>query len=426
MVSKNNKDFYLRKSANKVSKYTIKKLSVGVASVLLSTTFFLGTAASADATVANQDKDAEATSSSTDTTDLSGSEVTLKSSTAATEEASSSTDDAAQSSPEQTEKQDTTAENNQQATEEVANTNTTKEQTPQAEDIVTTADATKEAATTTDKSVEVPATFRRISPNASLRAATATPTADEGVTVTSWSQLVSALRNSKNSLINVNGTLTATSTEDIGYSGHKVTVKGQNGAGINFGTNLLTTTGSGWDLTFDNLRITTGSGRGVIDTGQGSNKVTFKDVTHSGNSLFGGTTTGVGNSATTSGANTEVVIDGKTTSTVNSAQFDQSYGNTDKQYAVTLTRQGKLEESGAANIHGAKKVTVTDGATFILNRSSIGDGIKLSDDGAVVVGDNATFTVNLNTNNATDSARYHNAGIFMEKVDHSLVDVNRR
>ncbi|WOY89711.1 MucBP domain-containing protein [Ligilactobacillus murinus] len=448
MVSKNNKDFYLRKSANKVSKYTIKKLSVGVASVLLSTTFFLGTAASADATVDNQDKEAEATSSSTDTTDLSGSEVTLKSSTAATEEASSSTttdavaeqqpateaqsssasedttasqtevssstDDAAQSSPEQTEKQDTTAENNQQATEEVANTNTTTEQTPQAEDIVTTADATKEAATTTDTPVEVPATFRRISPNASLRAATATPTADEGVTVTSWSQLVSALRNSNNSLINVNGTLTATSTEDIGYSGHKVTVKGQNGAGINFGTNLLTTTGSGWDLTFDNLRIMTDSGRGVIDTGTGSNKITFKDVTHTGNSLFGGATTGTGNKATTSGINTDIVIDGTTTSTVNSAPFKTAFANGKKQYGVTINNKGVVEESGAANIHDAKSVTVADGASFTLNRSSIGDGIDLVDGGAVRVGDKATFTVNLNTNNATDNARYHNAGIFME------------
>ncbi|MCI5941041.1 MAG: hypothetical protein MRZ40_00465 [Ligilactobacillus animalis] len=398
--------------------------------------------------MANQDKDAEATSSSTDTTDLSGSEVTLKSSTAATEDASSSTttdavaeqqpateaqsspasedttasqtevssstDDAAQSSPEQTEKQDTTAENNQQATEEVANTNTTTEQAPQAEDIVTTADATKEAATTTDKPVEVPATFRRISPNASLRAATATPTADEGVTVTSWSQLVSALRNSKNSLINVNGTLTATSTEDIGYSGHKVTVKGQNGAGINFGTNLLTTTGSGWDLTFDNLRIMTGSGRGVIDTGTGSNKITFKDVTHTGNSLFGGATTGIGNKATTSGINTDIVIDGTTTSIVNSAPFKTAFANGKKQYGVTINNKGVVEESGAANIHNAKSVTVADGASFTLNRSSIGDGIDLVDGGAVRVGDKATFTVNLNTNNATDKARYHNAGIFME------------
>nr|MWN21530.1 YSIRK-type signal peptide-containing protein [Leuconostoc lactis] len=33
MVSKNNKILHLRKSATKVSKYKIKKLSVGVASV---------------------------------------------------------------------------------------------------------------------------------------------------------------------------------------------------------------------------------------------------------------------------------------------------------------------------------------------------------------------------------------------------------
>lgn len=48
MVSKNNRDLYLRRSANKVSKYTIKKLSVGVTSVLVGTTFFIGSTSQAN------------------------------------------------------------------------------------------------------------------------------------------------------------------------------------------------------------------------------------------------------------------------------------------------------------------------------------------------------------------------------------------
>ena len=49
MVSKNNKDLYIQKSANRASKYTIKKLSIGVTSVLVGTTFFLGSATGASA-----------------------------------------------------------------------------------------------------------------------------------------------------------------------------------------------------------------------------------------------------------------------------------------------------------------------------------------------------------------------------------------
>ena len=48
-----------------------------------------------------------------------------------------------------------------------------------------------------------------------------------------------------------------------------------------------------------------------------------------------------------------------------------------------------------------------------MNRSAIGDGINLPDGATVQVGDNATMTVNLNTDNGTESARYHDAGIFM-------------
>nr|MWN21531.1 hypothetical protein [Leuconostoc lactis] len=70
-----------------------------------------------------------------------------------------------------------------------------------------------------------------------------------------------------------------------------------------------------------------------------------------------------------------------------------------------------------ANIWGAKSVTVADGANFTLNRSAIGDGINLPDGATVQVGDNATMTVNLNTDNGTESARYHDAGIFIASAN---------
>ena len=67
-----------------------------------------------------------------------------------------------------------------------------------------------------------------------------------------------------------------------------------------------------------------------------------------------------------------------------------------------------------ANIHDAKSVTVADGASLTLNRSSQGDGINLAGGSTVRVNDGASLTINMNTNNGTESARYHNAGIFME------------
>ncbi|MFS1663823.1 mucin-binding protein, partial [Streptococcus sp. zg-JUN1979] len=376
---------------------------------------------------------AESTNSSSTTEDSSSAQDTTASSEETKTEASDSTtatDTSASSSQETTvasseQEGTTTPSSTSQATptssttasSEVASTeaseeSATSEAASEAENVETTLDDLKagqsaaQAGELLNSSIESYVSEKK---NTAFRATTDT----DAVSVSTWNALVNALNDSSVSNIKVNGNITATATSAISAA-RKVTVTGADGASLNFGTNLLTTTASGWDLTFDNLNITTGSGRGVIDTGQGNNKITFKDVTHTGNSLFGGATTGTGNNATTSGANTDIVIAGTTTSTVNNAPFVQSYGNSNRQYGVTIQNNGTVLESGAANIHDAKSVTIEEGASFTLNRSSIGDGIKLVDGGSVSVGDKATFTVNLNTNNATDSARYHNAGIFME------------
>ena len=75
--------------------------------------------------------------------------------------------------------------------------------------------------------------------------------------------------NSSYSTINVNGALTATSNNSIGSNGHTVTVKGADGASINFGDYSLTATGGSWNVTFDNLAVTKDVTLTVIHSGAG-------------------------------------------------------------------------------------------------------------------------------------------------------------
>lgn len=58
MVSKNNTKYLIEKNANKQQRFGLRKLSIGVASVLLGTTFFIGatTNVQANTNVTNQVK----------------------------------------------------------------------------------------------------------------------------------------------------------------------------------------------------------------------------------------------------------------------------------------------------------------------------------------------------------------------------------
>ena len=93
MVSRNNRDLYLRKSANKVSKYTIKKLSVGVTSVLVGTAFFLGQATGASAAEQNTDTDKQPEIATQDDSSTNINEQTVKLKAASSTSSTSSTND---------------------------------------------------------------------------------------------------------------------------------------------------------------------------------------------------------------------------------------------------------------------------------------------------------------------------------------------
>ncbi|WP_162253194.1 pectate lyase-like adhesive domain-containing protein, partial [Ligilactobacillus apodemi] len=457
MLSRNNTKFHLQRMEPQKQHFTIKKFSVGVASVLVSCTFAAYSNANLTARAdenATTDETAEVisnTANDSNVVTLSGSSAGANSETPASSTPSSAPASAGTQSTENTtttktaapaasstantqaqtattvEPSSETNENSssagtqaseaatseattnfENATSEANNNinnaeNTTSLATASANEAATSQASSTTAPTstpsnealTTNSVAPADETTQSFGESALTALAADTPVAvaetTNETTVSSWADLVSAMANSNYNIINVNGALTATSNNSIGSNGHTVTVKGADGASINFGNYSLTATGGSWNVTFDNLTVTTGVGTGVIDLNAttGTNTVTFKDVTATGTSLYGG------------GGTTNVIIDGTTTSTVDNASTGKA--NT---YSAT---------SREANIHSANSVTIADGATFTLNRSSIGDGINLPDGSTVKVGDNATFTVNMNTNNATDSARYHNAGIFMEQ-----------
>ncbi|WGN90531.1 mucin-binding protein [Ligilactobacillus faecis] len=421
MVSKNNKDLYIQKSANRASKYTIKKLSIGVTSVLVGTTFFLGSATgasaseqiteqqtaivkSADQTSTDADQqslknEAEAsTSTESSTTDATkASDVTETSTDAQTETAAetsststkSSTDDtsSAEGSSASKENENTQVDNNTQDNTDVEKESTT-ESTLSTNDEAKSAVSQVNTANTVESNAQTEEN-KEATPVATFRAATVTENDSTSTTVNNWTGLINALNNSRYQTINVDGTISARGTGTVYGNNRSVVIKGANqNSGINFGSTPLVANGN-WNLTFENLNLTTTSADGTVTFGNtyGTSTVTYKDVRHSGASLYGGS------------GNANVVIDGTTTSTVSSAS---------KPTVNTYKKNGN-----DANIWGAKSVTVANGANFTLNRSAIGDGINLPDGSTVRVGDNATMTVNMNTNNATDSARYHDAGIFM-------------
>ena len=412
MVSRNNRDLYLRKSANKVSKYTIKKLSVGVTSVLVGTAFFLGQATGASAAEQNTDTDKQPeiatqddsstnineqtvklkAASSTSSTSSTNDDVTTADNTSETAEtnentqtqasASTSTNDATTAITSSTKEEQNTQVDNSKQENSVTNESTnesTKESTLSNNDETKTAVSQVNEAAAVDKA-------QGVETNPVFRAATTADDNSTSITVNNWMGLVNALNSSQYDTINVNGMITAGSGS-VYANRRNVVIKGtNNNSGINFGTNPLKVNGN-LNLTFDNLNLITSSANGAVTFTGNNSTVTFKDVRHSGASLYGGS------------GNGDVVIDGATTSTVSTSS---------KPTVNTYKANGN-----DANIWGAKSVTVKDGANFTLNRSAIGDGINLPDGSTVRVGDNATMTINMNTNNATDSARYHDAGIFM-------------
>ena len=226
--------------------------------------------------------------------------------------------------------------------------------------------------------------------------------------VSNWNGFVSALNDNSIQNITISGNVVATGdngntdngrvnsvdrTVAINSQGRNVVIQGRNDqASLDLLSNSLKFTGSSaWNLVFKNLQLATGNSKGAVDLSSttGANTVTFENVKSQGSSLYGG------------GGNTDVIVKGETSSTVS-----DSYRSANGQTQYVQRNVGSAGHSvlrREANIHDAKSVTVADGAS-----------INLAGGSTVRVNDGASLTINMNTNNGTESARYHNAGIFME------------
>ncbi|WP_298491923.1 mucin-binding protein, partial [uncultured Lactobacillus sp.] len=121
-----------------------------------------------------------------------------------------------------------------------------------------------------------------------------------------------------------------------------------------------------------------------------SGNLTLQDITINGSISGNGT----------------VNIKGNVTSNVNS--INSSVPTQDQYNAQNYT--GNRNNFKNSNIAGSR-VNIENGASLTINSSEINDGINLSDGGTVNVGDNATLNVNL-TNASTTATRYHTAGVF--------------
>ncbi|MFS9010214.1 mucin-binding protein, partial [Streptococcus infantis] len=436
---------------NERQRFSLRKYSFGLASVLLGTAFFLsGQVASADEVNVSETLLTSVVSvspeSSTSTSESSVPRTSESKSTIAdksalsleTADSKSTVADKAVETPEKagvssdsekpviespkSEKSEVSA---KESSEETAKATEVKAEVAEKDDKFTdkapaevaekddkfTDKAPAEVAEKDDKSTDkAPAEARR-----STR--TRRATSEDKREVSNWSEFVSALKDENVSDITVNGDIVAqgdNGNTDNGRSGsvdrkttinapsRPVTIQGKDdNARLDLLSHTLELTGASWELNLKNLKIASANSRGPIELSRtsGSNTVTFENVTSEGSSLYGG------------GGNTNVVIKGNTTSTV-SDSYQAANGQT--QYVQRNVGQaGKSDKRRESNIHDAKSVTVAEGASLTLNRSSQGDAITLESGAKVSVKDKASLTININTAKQTDSARYHNAGIFM-------------
>ena len=415
------KDFF-----NRRQRFSLRKYSIGVCSVLLGTALFAAHGAQADELAST---DTPVTPEESVTGDDSSSLVTTSTTTAQqtdpTSVVSASTEPSAtlDLTPSVTTSADaSTGEttNTQAETVKESNESVSESSVENHSDKVSQTDSHENSSDKTQKSSnsdDSNRSSRTRRDTSAAASASSTVAVDAQKEVSSWSEFVAALQDSSIKEITVKGNIVAAGDNgntDNGRSGsvdrkitintqaRPLTIKGENqNASLDLLSNTLELTGAAWELNFKNLKLASANSKGPVDLSKtsGPNTVTFDNVTSVGSSLYGG------------GGNTNVVIKGNTTSTVSDSY--QS-GNGQTQYVQRNVGQaGRSDKRRESNIHDAKAVIVSEGASLTLNRSSQGDAITLESGAKVSVQDRANLTINMNTDNATDTARYHNAGIFM-------------
>ena len=406
---------------NERQRFSLRKYSFGLASVLLGTAFFLsGQVASADEVNVSETLLTSVVSvspeSSTSTSESSVPRTSESKPTVAdksdlsleTANSKSTVEDKAVVTPE---KAEISSDSEKVATDSLKSEKSEASANDSSEDTAKVTEAKTDVTEKDDKSID------KAPAEASRSTRTRRATSENKREVSNWSEFVSALEDGNVNEITVNGDVVAQGDNGntdgrnpgsvdrrttISAPSRPVTIQGKNeNARLELLSHTLELTGASWELNLKNLKIATANSKGPIDLSStsGSNTVTFENVTSVGSSLYGG------------GGNTHVVIKGTTTSTV-SDSYQAANGQT-QHVQRNVGAAGHSDQRRESNIHSAKSVTVAEGASLILSRSSQGDAITLESGAKVSVKDKGSLTINMNTDNRSENARYHNAGIFM-------------
>ena len=467
MLSKNNYQERLRKMDDKQERFSIRKFSVGAASVLVGTAILSMQnvqTVRADATTDTEKGTTDVTSkndeqnkqkaynqvvsedqnksSKTTGTTMEGQDSKVASFSASKNEgtfAETSSEDKAASTTDATESKtsDTTkaTEDNKvdavadKSTEDKANTDATQESSDSKSTENKTTDAQKvESKVATTKATTDTANSVKSASTTSTDKTTSVNTTTFNTNQSSTAALfsASALSESK-ALAATPRSSSATTNTQAKNNNYKLVTSASalqqainsGVAGVNIDRSI---DASNVDLAITNTFAIVGiNDAAVLNLGQkslnNSGNLTLQDITING-AVSGNGTVNIKGNVTSNVNENNSLIKGATVDEANAALNDQT--GTGK-----IGTQGTSWASGSSNQNGwavkgwnyanfsGSKVNVAVDANLTINRSAIGDGIHLANNGTVNVADGGQLTINMNTNNDLNTtARYHNAGIF--------------
>ncbi|WP_195340752.1 mucin-binding protein, partial [Lactobacillus paragasseri] len=467
MLSKNNYQERLRKMDDKQERFSIRKFSVGAASVLVGTAILSMQnvqTVRADATTDTEKGTTDVTSkndeqnkqkaynqvvsedqnksSKTTGTTMEGQDSKVASFSASKNEgtfAETSSEDKAASTTDATESKtsDTTkaTEDNKvdavadKSTEDKANTDATQESSDSKSTENKTTDAQKvESKVATTKATTDTANSVKSASTTSTDKTTSVNTTTFNTNQSSTAALfsASALSESKALAATPRASSATTNTQAKNNNYKLVTSASALQQAINSGVAGVnidrSIDASNVDLAITNTFAIVGiNDAAVLNLGQkslnNSGNLTLQDITING-AVSGNGTVNIKGNVTSNVNENNSLIKGATVDEANAALNDQT--GTGK-----IGTQGTSWASGSSNQNGwavkgwnyanfsGSKVNVAVDANLTINRSAIGDGIHLANNGTVNVADGGQLTINMNTNNDLNTtARYHNAGIF--------------
>ncbi|MDU1021263.1 MAG: YSIRK-type signal peptide-containing protein, partial [Lactobacillus paragasseri] len=467
MLSKNNYQERLRKMDDKQERFSIRKFSVGAASVLVGTAILSMQnvqTVRADATTDTEKGTTDVTSkndeqnkqkaynqvvsedqnksSKTTGTTMEGQDSKVASFSASKNEgtfAETSSEDKAASTTDATESKtsDTTkaTEDNKvdavadKSTEDKANTDATQESSDSKSTENKTTDAQKvESKVATTKATTDTANSVKSASTTSTDKTTSVNTTTFNTNQSSTAALFSASALSESKALAATPRASSATTNTQAKNNNYKLVTGASAlqqainsgvAGVNIDRSI---DASNVDLAITNTFAIVGiNDAAVLNLGQkslnNSGNLTLQDITING-AVSGNGTVNIKGNVTSNVNENNSLIKGATVDEANAALNDQT--GTGK-----IGTQGTSWASGSSNQNGwavkgwnyanfsGSKVNVAVDANLTINRSAIGDGIHLANNGTVNVADGGQLTINMNTNNDLNTtARYHNAGIF--------------